>query len=85
MGLLSEQTLIDFSETGLLSHARGFEFRPEQQQMAVAVAETPTLRRTLNHAFKVSTVNNFHDRIINTSADTARKIKNNFRIVSLVI
>ena len=40
MGLLSEQTLIDFSETGLLSHARGFEFRPEQQQMAVAVAET---------------------------------------------
>lgn len=40
MGLLSEQTLLDFSETGLLSHARGFEFRPEQQQMAVAVAET---------------------------------------------
>lgn len=40
MGLLSEQTLIDFSETGLLSHARGFEFRPQQQQMAVAVAET---------------------------------------------
>ena len=40
MGVLSEQTLLDFSETGLLSHARGFEFRPEQQQMAVAVAET---------------------------------------------
>ena len=40
MGLLSEQTQIDFSETGLLSHARGFEYRPEQQQMAVAVAET---------------------------------------------
>ncbi len=40
MGLLSEQTLLDFSETGLLSHARGFEFRPEQQQMAAAVAET---------------------------------------------
>ncbi len=40
MGILSEQTQIDFSETGLLSHARGFEFRPEQQQMAVAVAET---------------------------------------------
>ena len=40
MGLLSEQTLADFSETGLLSHARGFEFRPEQQQMAVAVAKT---------------------------------------------
>ncbi len=40
MGLLSEQTQMDFSETGLLSHARGFEFRPEQQQMAMAVAET---------------------------------------------
>lgn len=40
MGILSEQAQIDFSETGLLSHARGFEFRPEQQQMAVAVAET---------------------------------------------
>lgn len=40
MGLLTEQTQIDFSETGLLSHARGFEYRPEQQQMAVAVAET---------------------------------------------
>ena len=40
MGLLAEQTQIDFSETGLLSHARGFEYRPEQQQMAVAVAET---------------------------------------------
>ena len=40
MGLLTEQTQIDFSETGLLSHARGFEYRPEQQQMATAVAET---------------------------------------------
>ena len=40
MGFLSEQTLLDFSETGLLSQARGFEYRPEQQQMAVAVAET---------------------------------------------
>ena len=40
MGFLTEQTQIDFSETGLLSHARGFEYRPEQQQMAVAVAET---------------------------------------------
>ena len=40
MGLLTEQTQIDFSETGLLSHARGFEYRPEQQQMAIAVAET---------------------------------------------
>ena len=47
MGLLSEQTLLDFSETGLLSHARGFEFRPEQQQMAVAVAETLENERAL--------------------------------------
>ena len=27
-----------FSESGLLSKAKNFEFRPEQQQMAVAVA-----------------------------------------------
>ena len=47
MGLLSEQTPLDFSETGLLSHARGFEFRPEQQQMAVAVAETLENERAL--------------------------------------
>ena len=40
MGFLTDQTQIDFSETGLLSHARGFEYRLEQQQMAVAVAET---------------------------------------------
>ena len=28
-----------FSDSGLLSKARNFEFRPEQQQMAVAVAK----------------------------------------------
>ena len=39
MGWLTDQTLQDFSETGLLSRASGFEFRPQQQQMAVAVAE----------------------------------------------
>lgn len=38
MGNLSDQTFRDFSETGLLSGARGFEFRPQQQEMAVAVA-----------------------------------------------
>jgi ATP-dependent DNA helicase DinG len=27
-----------FSETGLLSHSKNFEFRPQQQQMAMAVA-----------------------------------------------
>lgn len=36
---LAEQALQDFSADGLLSGARGFEFRPEQQQMAVAVAQ----------------------------------------------
>lgn len=39
MGLLTQQTELDFSPTGLLSRARGFEFRPQQQQMAMAVAE----------------------------------------------
>ncbi len=29
-----------FSTKGVLSRARNFEFRPEQQQMAVAVAKT---------------------------------------------
>lgn len=38
MGWLTEQTLQDFSESGLLSGARGFEYRPQQQQMAAAVA-----------------------------------------------
>lgn len=38
MGELIDQTLEDFSESGLLSGARGFEFRPQQQQMAAAVA-----------------------------------------------
>ena len=36
---LVEQSREDFSESGILSGAKGFEFRPEQQGMAVAVAE----------------------------------------------
>lgn len=39
MGLLADQTFRDFSESGLLSGAKGFEFRPQQQDMALAVAE----------------------------------------------
>lgn len=39
MGWLTEQATEDFSATGLLSRARGFEFRPQQQDMAVAVAD----------------------------------------------
>ncbi len=35
---LAEQTQEDFSPTGILSGARGFEYRPEQQDMACAVA-----------------------------------------------
>lgn len=35
---LHDQTLCDFAADGLLSGARGFEFRPQQQQMAAAVA-----------------------------------------------
>ncbi len=38
MGTLADQTHRDFSESGLLSTARGFEYRPEQQEMACAVA-----------------------------------------------
>lgn len=38
MGQLYDQTLQDFSATGVLSGARGFEFRPQQQEMAGAVA-----------------------------------------------
>lgn len=38
MGQLYDQTLQDFSATGILSGARGFEFRPQQQEMAGAVA-----------------------------------------------
>ena len=38
MGHLYDQTLQDFSATGILSGARGFEFRPQQQEMAGAVA-----------------------------------------------
>jgi len=36
---LVDQSLEDFSETGILSQARNFEYRPEQQTMACAVAE----------------------------------------------
>ncbi len=36
---LVEQTREDFSPEGLLSAGRGFEFRPQQQQMAEAVAQ----------------------------------------------
>ncbi len=39
---LVEQTLEDFSPTGVLSGARGFEYRPEQQEMARAVATALT-------------------------------------------
>lgn len=35
---LADQTLADFSEHGVLSGGRGFEYRPEQQQLAVAIA-----------------------------------------------
>ncbi len=42
MNTLREQTLHDFSESGLLSGARGFEYRPEQQSMAATVAEALT-------------------------------------------
>lgn len=35
---LVDQTLHDFSPEGILSGGRGFEYRPEQQQLAVAVA-----------------------------------------------
>ncbi|MEP6602349.1 MAG: helicase C-terminal domain-containing protein [Spartobacteria bacterium] len=37
---LVERVRAIFSETGLLSKAKNFEFRPEQQEMAVAVART---------------------------------------------
>ena len=36
---LADQTHQDFSEHGVLSGGRGFEFRPEQQSLAVAVAQ----------------------------------------------
>lgn len=38
MSSLTDQAFHDFSATGALSGAKGFEFRPEQQQLAVAVA-----------------------------------------------
>ena len=39
MAGLAEQTALDFSEAGVFARAKDFEFRPQQQQMAVAVAE----------------------------------------------
>lgn len=39
MAGLAEQTALDFSESGVFARAKDFEFRPQQQQMAVAVAE----------------------------------------------
>src|ERR1700709_1621328 len=36
-----------FSETGLLAKARNFEYRPEQQEMAVAVAQALSEERHL--------------------------------------
>ncbi len=39
MSFLINQAEQDFSESGALSRAKGFEYREEQQQMAVAVAE----------------------------------------------
>ena len=44
VGLLSEQTQMDFSATGVLSGARGFEYRPQQQEMACAVARADAKR-----------------------------------------
>lgn len=41
MGLI-EQTGADFADDGLFSRARDFEYRPQQQEMAVAVAEALT-------------------------------------------
>ena len=38
INMFLSQTESDFSPTGLLSGGRGFEYRPQQQQMAVAVA-----------------------------------------------
>ena len=40
MSSLADQTLQDFSPGGILSGGRGYEYRPEQQQLAVAVART---------------------------------------------
>ena len=36
--MLIHQTEADFSPSGLLSGGRGFEYRPQQQEMAMAVA-----------------------------------------------
>ncbi|MFZ5807629.1 MAG: ATP-dependent DNA helicase [Verrucomicrobiota bacterium] len=39
MSALQQQIKQIFSPTGVLSHADGFEYRPQQQQMAVAIAQ----------------------------------------------
>ena len=44
---LLEQVNTIFSPTGLLSRSKNFEFRPQQQQMAIAVA------RALENALSV--------------------------------
>ncbi len=41
------QTRVDFSPEGIFSRARDFEFRPQQQEMAVAVAEALVSSRPL--------------------------------------
>ena len=38
MASIIEQTEQDFAPDGVLSGARGYEYRPEQQQLAMAVA-----------------------------------------------
>ncbi len=44
---LIEQSRHDFSEHGILSHAKGFEYRAEQQDMALAVAESLVEERAI--------------------------------------
>lgn len=44
---LVEQSLFDFSAEGVLSGGRGFEYRPQQQQLAAAVAAALQEERTL--------------------------------------
>ena len=44
---LVAQSLFDFSAEGVLSKGRGFEFRPQQQQLAAAVATALQQERSL--------------------------------------
>ncbi len=46
MGLI-EQTRADFAADGLFSRAKDFEYRPQQQEMAIAVAEALTRQEPL--------------------------------------